>query len=69
MKLWKVECTGSVGYDEYDSAVIAAETEADALAVAPGPYSKWRGPVKATHIGEAKDGTELGVIVASFNAG
>lgn len=69
MKLWKIEVTGAVGYDEYDSAVVAAETEEQALAIKPSEYSTWPGPVEIAYIGEAKEGTEPGVIVASFNAG
>ena len=91
MKLWYIWQEQNRGYDTYDSAVVAAETEDAAKKIHPGDYliwhaNAWRYPhdqqdsgdygdwahvdaVKVEYIGEAKEGTEAGVIVSSFNAG
>lgn len=78
MKLWRIWQTVNDGYDTYDSAVVAAETENDARKINPcawppsGPDECWAMPehVSAQYIGEAAPGIEAGrVIVASFNAG
>ncbi len=83
MKLWLISQTKNLGYDKYDSAVVAAETEDDARATYPdeyqgdgwpatvGEWSCWALPefVKAAYLGEAKPDTKAGVICASFNAG
>lgn len=79
MKLWKIEQTDAHGWDTYDSAVVAAETEDAAKAIHPGEmewkdssYRTWASSpnlVMATYLGEAESNIESGVIVASFNAG
>lgn len=80
MKLWLLTQNENRGYDTYDSAVVAAETEEDAVRIRPdhprsewdGPYGTWaRSPdqVKAELLGEAIFGTNTGVVLASFNAG
>jgi hypothetical protein len=82
MKLWLISQAVNEGYDTYDSAVVAAETEADARQIhpslslddgsgVPSPTWGWAPPdaVEAKYLGEAKDGTPKGVICASFNAG
>jgi hypothetical protein len=93
MKLWKIERQDEGGYDTFDMAVVAAETEQDARYTSPNGYQvwlteagwvrektmkadsyssrDWTSPdrVSVTLIGEAVEGTERGVIVASFNAG
>jgi len=61
------------GYGTYDSAVVVANTEAEAQAMSPSVYagmSGWCSPqyVKVRYIGIANPG-EQGVICASFNAG
>ncbi len=38
MKLWKVSRTDRIGYDDYDSMVVAAETELEARTYHPGGY-------------------------------
>lgn len=93
MNLYRIYRTDKVGYDEYDSAVVAAESEQDAKDQHPDGSSYWKnecwrslrvdgteidwGDSSWTHpnqisvelLGTAKEGTERGVIVASFNAG
>jgi hypothetical protein len=79
MKLWHISQTVNNGYDTYDAAIVAAETEGEARNIHPsgdgwptdGDYYTWTKPsdVTATYIGEAADGTQPGVILASFNAG
>ena len=78
MNLYLISQRKNNGYDTYDSAVVAAESEDDARSIHPGggPYSAdqaytWAAPeyVTAIFIGIASPGTERGVICASFNAG
>jgi hypothetical protein len=95
MKLFRLSQNVNGGYDTYDSAVVAAESEEAAVLIEPSgsdcyvlingtfhfKYDNgriereapmgWCDPenVKAEYIGEAKLGTEAGVICASFNAG
>jgi hypothetical protein len=79
VKLWKISQTKNDGYDTYDSAVVAAETEELARLTMPSESEKWGERYSAwapdpTHvrvklIGNAIDEIEPGVIVASFNAG
>jgi hypothetical protein len=73
------------GYDVFDSAVVAAETESDARHTHPANCYKGRwweegayfatmcwvvpSEVSAELIGVASEGTEPSVICASFNAG
>ncbi|UQT02655.1 helicase superfamily 1/2, ATP-binding protein [Serratia phage vB_SmaM-Sureiya] len=67
MRLYIVERTDSVGYDEYDSCVVAALSESDAKYEATELWSKYD-PVTVKFIGIA-DSKEPGVIHSSFNAG
>ena len=84
MKLWLISQSMAVGYDTYDSAVVAAETEQAAKETYPSgyvpdgwpevyndSYPDWAKPeyVKAECIGDATPGTPAGVICSSFNAG
>ena len=65
------------GYDTYDSCVVAAETGEIAKTIHPNNAAHWdkyswaSSPesVEAILIGIAIEGTERGVICASFNAG
>jgi hypothetical protein len=83
MKLWLISQTENDGYDTYDSAVVAAETETEATRIAPGayaePWPQWENEtyspwastadkVTAKLIGEAAEGV-TGIVCASFNAG
>jgi hypothetical protein len=63
-------------WDEWISAVVAAETPEDAVTIHPGgslyvPGESWVpvGDVEATIIGVAVAGTERGVVHNSYNAG
>ena len=80
MKLFKVWQNKNNEYDTYDSAIVAAEDEQAAKMTHPSKenwsgkcdsYDSWCDVkyVKVEYIGEAKAGTEAGVICASFNAG
>lgn len=78
MRLWLISQNDNTNYDTFDSAIVAAETEDDARMIKPcsrdwgDRWSSWaRSPDKVSveEIGTAKDGTERGVILASFNAG
>lgn len=82
MKLWRISQSANSNWDTYDSAIVAAEDELGARDIHPS--GKWderdngvfynsdwtdKENVKVEYIGEAKDGTNSGVILASFNAG
>ena len=66
------------GWDTYDAAVVAAETEDDARHINPGGdwdcSVGWTGwvnspdQVNVALIGEAASGTAAGVVLASFHA-
>jgi hypothetical protein len=81
MKLYLISQIVNNGYDTYDSAVVAAPNQDDAVKIVPGFYhndkfipttSGWADSkdVRAEYIGTAKPGTKAGtVICASYNAG
>lgn len=86
MNLYLVERRDDTDFIEYDSVVVAAETEADARKIHPSGEMVWSeevrktwaydarwpvtpGEVQVKHIGIAVEGTEQGVVLASFNAG
>ena len=82
MKLYKIYQNVNSGYDTYDSAIVAANSENEARNINVNTsflydddeywrYHGWCKPehVKVDYIGEAVDGTELGIILSSFNAG
>ena len=75
MKLFKIWQTENNGYDTYDSAVVAAKSEEDAVNINPAHnpnfYHSWASPdkVRVEYLGTAKPGTKRGVICASFNTG
>lgn len=80
MKLWLITQSANGSYDTYDSAVVAAETEAAARLTHPSDFVEtWGGEatddwaaatvVDVELVGDAKPGTAAGVILASFNAG
>lgn len=80
MKIWKLTQDVCTGWDTYESAIVAAETEDDAKRIHPSNFSmNWNDcgsvwafspdDVHAELIGEALPGTKAGLILASFNAG
>ena len=84
MKLWLISQDKNRDYDTYDSAVVAAESEAAAREMHPGGHTKsvsemrsvwaraWVADLRLVRvrlIGTAIEGTEAGVICASFSAG
>jgi hypothetical protein len=74
MNLYLISQDVNTDYDTYDAAVVAAETEEEARNISPRGYislSTWA-PVEKVQvelIGKAIKGTEVGIILASFNAG
>lgn len=79
MNLWLIMQSVNTGCDTFDSAVVAAETEADARAISPegewrkdDRYTGWAyspDQVTAKLIGTADASIEPGLVLASFNAG
>lgn len=83
MKLYLIDRKDNVGWDEYDSAVVAAESPEQALSFITNDPSGWTHGgywVKDEHfynqpnvsiklIGTAEPEIEAGFVVASFNAG
>lgn len=95
MKLYLISQSVNNGYNTYDSAVVAAESEDEAKEIHPSEYwilqseydDYWtRGnltksyevtgcwaqrpsQVEVKYLGEAAEGTQSGVILASYNAG
>lgn len=79
MKLWIISQAVNRGYDTYDSAVVAAETEGEARNILPSGdnwdeasrYGGWASKpsdVNVEYLGET-DREIYGVVLASFNAG
>lgn len=80
MNLYLLTQSQMTGYDTFDAIVVAAEYEEDAKNIFPRHYYEnweecrrtWASSpeqVTAEFLGQAKEGTERGVILASFNAG
>lgn len=80
MKLWLLSQEQNEGYETYDSCVVCAESEDDAIEIHPSgkgfderlPWGSWaneRSAVKIEMIGEAAPCVGRGVIIASYNAG
>jgi len=79
MNLYLLTQDVELGYDTYDSVVVAALTEEQAKKIHPSGYDAWstgggswpKSPesINAELIGKAVEGTPSGVILSSFNAG
>lgn len=77
MKLYLISRIGTTRWDEYDSAVVAAESEEDAKnihpdrcsAVGESEFDTWvpTDKIDVKYLGETEE--KRGVICASFNAG
>jgi len=79
MKLWIISQTVNRGYDTYDSAVVAAETEEEARNILPygdnwndsrrfGHWANEPSEVTVEYLG-VTDRDISGVVLSSFNAG
>lgn len=73
MNIYLFKRQDNVDYDEYDSFVVVAENEAEALDliiqyVCDSDFYRHR-PYKVEIVGFAKDNIDSGVILGSFNAG
>ena len=74
MHLFLVKRTDDLGYDEYDSMIVAARNENEARAMEPAEWG-WGASVdpvtlEVQRIGTANRGTSAGtVILSSYNAG
>ena len=81
MKLYLLSQDDNCDYDTYDSCVVCAANEPDAINTMPNgdtpfkpsdQYGSWAHSIEAIkceYIGEADPSLEKGVICASFNAG
>ena len=81
MKLYLLTQNDNTGYDTYDSCIVCAENEQDAITISPDEYHKiedkyqytsWAREVSSItceEIGEANEKQVRGVVLASFNAG
>lgn len=74
MKLYRIWRTTATDYDQYDSAIVAAESEEEARKTdigSTGEYGTWVTPDKidVECIGIARPDMKAGLILASFNAG
>jgi len=83
MKLFLISQTENNNYDTYDSAVVCAPDADTARRMTPRLNAKdvmntdWNDRcwcssvrhVRATYLGEARDGMPLGAVCSSFNAG
>lgn len=82
MKLFKLWRDTPKGWDYFDSCIVAALNEEEAKTIKPKPsgademedWEKWKWwvpveEVKCEYIGEAAEGIERGVVLASYNAG
>lgn len=84
MKLYLIYQAQNTGYDTYDAAVVRAPDELTARSLNPrngelmtnedweethSPWCSSTEHVKAQYLGEAEEGAEQGLVLASFNAG
>jgi len=80
MNIYKISQEQNTGYDTYDAAVVYAENADQARNINPRDgfiMTNWRNDywcsrsedVEVEYIGESKEHTGYGVILASFNAG
>ncbi len=77
MKLFLISQTHNTNYGTFDSAIVAALDAAQAKSTHPGDWDVgecgwdygWAAPehIHVKHIGTALEGTQAGVICASFN--
>jgi hypothetical protein len=59
MELWLLSQDAQSGYDTYDSAVVAAESEDEARRIHPSPFYVWNDGDAAWHFAYASGETEI----------
>ena len=81
MNLYLLEQNDNTGYDTYDSCVVCAENEQDAITISPDsrytieqkhPDTSWARSIESVtceFLGVANENIERGIVLASFNAG
>lgn len=72
MKLFLLSQNSNTGYDTFDSCVVIAESEEIARTITPSYGSSgWVhfSVVTVEYLGEAKEDSTQGLVLASFNAG
>jgi len=71
MKIYLISQDVNNGWDTFDSAIVIAENEEEGDGKYDKRYGGWSKKefVEVEYIGEAKKGSERGVVCASFNAG
>ena len=65
--IYLIETTEEIGYDEYDSCVVIAKNESEALKISEKECRIYSGTIKL--VGKANKSQEYGLLIASFNAG
>ena len=69
MKIYLIERTDKIDYDEYDSVVVCAKNKKEALSLSTDKLYSSISTLTYTKIGKAKKNQKKGIILASFNAG
>jgi hypothetical protein len=76
VKLYLLSQNENNGYDTFDSIVVCAESESDAVTIHPNydwdnryVWAESFESVSCEYIGEAAHHMERGVVISSFNAG
>jgi hypothetical protein len=82
LKIFKLSQSVNSGYDTCDSCVIIAHEENEAKAISQGLehgihedgtilYPSWAPSenITAEYLGKAKEGSKVGLVIRSFNAG
>lgn len=67
MNIYLVERKNGADWDEFDSEVVCAESEKEALSL--GRLLAYNDELLIELIGDSKEGIEKGVILGSFKAG
>ena len=69
MNIYVVSRTDRIGWDEYDSIVVACKSEEEAREFEPGGACWPKEFLTVELIGKTIKGVEPGIILASFHAG
>jgi len=65
--IYLIETTEEIGYDEYDSCIVIAKNESEALIVAEKECCIYSSTIQL--VGKANKSQEYGLLLGSFNAG